>query len=293
MQKYIFPAIIVITLICVMTALAIIHWNHAELSLMQTDAFNSLKDLLEIKQYYRENRPPSFLYWSDAVGKLCDRIRKYPMNKTEREALRNHMCLASFASMEDAVSYLYKYPFLEKLFPKVNVCEVILGFLATKSVADMLEYVGENFIGLQKDLRKADDDIFYADPPFCELADFSRRYGESFDKFYFDVQKAIATLSSYLQHDEDEISEEQEKNINARLHLMTALRTKGKEYDSVFILATNETIWPIRFAKTEEQLEAERRLFYVAVTRARRELCFMVYGGMKESPYLKELGLKM
>lgn len=35
MQKYIFPAIIVITLICVMTALAIIHWNHAELSLMQ------------------------------------------------------------------------------------------------------------------------------------------------------------------------------------------------------------------------------------------------------------------
>ena len=125
----------------------------------------------------------------------------------------------------------------------------------------------------------------------CELADFSRRYGVDFDKFYFDVQKAIATLSSYLQQDEDEISEEQEKNMNAKLHLMTALRTKGKEYDSVFILATNETIWPIRFAKTEEQLEAERRLFYVAVTRARRELCFMVYRGMEESPYLKELGL--
>ena len=156
----------------------------------------------------------------------------------------------------------------------------------------MLTYVGENFMGLQKDLRKADDDIFYADPPFGELALFSNRYGESFDKFYIDVQKAIATLSSYLQQDEGEISEEQENSMNAKLHLMTALRTKGKEYDSVFILAANETVWPIRFAKTEEQLEAERRLFYVAVTRARRELNFIVYRGMGESPYLHELGLR-
>ena len=80
-----------------------------------------------------------------------------------------------------------------------------------------------------------------------------KRTGISFDKFYFDVQKAIATLSSYLQQDNDEISEEQEKSMNAKLHLMTALRTKGKEYDSVFILAANEQTWPIRFAKTDRK----------------------------------------
>ena len=79
--------------------------------------------------------------------------------------------------------------------------------------------------------------------------------------------------------------------MNAKLHLMTALRTKGKEYDSVFVLAANEQIWPIRFAKTEEELEAERRLFYVAVTRARKELNFLIYGNGKETPYFKELGI--
>lgn len=70
---------------------------------------------------------------------------------------------------------------------------------------------------------------------------------------------------------------------------MTALRTKGKEYDSVFILAANESIWPIKFAKTEEELEGERRLFYVAVTRARKELNFILYEGFNPTPYLKEL----
>ena len=79
--------------------------------------------------------------------------------------------------------------------------------------------------------------------------------------------------------------------MNAKLHLMTALRTKGKEYDSVFILAANEQTWPIRFAKTEEELEAERRLFYVAVTRARKALNFLIYGQGKETPYFKELGI--
>jgi len=262
-----------------------------DLNVFLTDAFNSLKDLLEIKQYHKENRPPSFLFWNEAILKLCDRVRKYPLNKTERESLRNYLCLNPLSSLEDAVKYLYKYPSLSKFFPKVNVCDVILGYLSSHNVCDMLEFVGENFLGLQKDLHKADDDIFYADPPFCELADFSRRYQDSFDKFYFDVQKAIATLSSYLQQDDDEISEEQEKSMNAKLHLMTALRTKGKEYDSVFVLAANEQIWPIRFAKTEEELEAERRLFYVAVTRARKELNFLIYGNGKETPYFKELGI--
>ena len=72
---------------------------------------------------------------------------------------------------------------------------------------------------------------------------------------------------------------------------MTSLRTKGKEYDAVFILTANDGIWPIRYATTDERLEAERRLFYVAVTRVRKELHFMVNPRGKCSPYLKEMGL--
>ena len=76
---------------------------------------------------------------------------------------------------------------------------------------------------------------------------------------------------------------------------MTALRAKGKEYDHVFVLDCNDGIWPIKYAETESDLEAERRLFYVAMTRARQSLHFVtsdvlagIAGGL--SPYLSEAG---
>ncbi|MBO7327172.1 MAG: ATP-dependent helicase, partial [Lentisphaeria bacterium] len=260
-----------------------------DLNVFLTESFNSLKDLLEIKQCHKEGRGLSFIYWAEAIQKLCDRIRKYPLNRAEKESLRTHMSQAPFATMEEAVAHLYKFTNLEKIFHKITVCDILMEFLKTETVSEMMDYVGENFQGLQKDIRRADDDIFYADPPFAELIEFSKRYKDRFDQFYFDVQKAITTLSNYLQQDESEITDEQEKSMSAKLHLMTALRTKGKEYDSVFILAANEGIWPTRFAKTSEELEAERRLFYVAVTRARKELNFVLYDGARATPYLKEL----
>lgn len=54
--------------------------------------------------------------------------------------------------------------------------------------------------------------------------------------------------------------------------LTTLHRAKGTEYDAVFIVAAEEGLLPISHAKTEEEIEEERRLFYVGVTRARRQL---------------------
>ena len=261
-----------------------------DLNVFLTDAFNSLKSIIEIKQVCRESRPPTFLYYNNAVVDLCDKIRKYPFNKADRDMVRNHMNQVPLSTMQDAICHLSKLPALNKIF-RDDVCEILEGFCQTSTVEETLTYVGEYFAGLQKDLHKADDDIFYTDPPFGELAVFSSRYGEEFDRFYFDVQKAIVTLSSYLQQEEGEISEDQEKNMAAKLHLMTALRTKGKEYDAVFILNAEADTWPIRFAKTGDELEAERRLFYVAVTRTHKQLHFMQSSNMPPSPYLDELNL--
>jgi superfamily I DNA/RNA helicase len=72
---------------------------------------------------------------------------------------------------------------------------------------------------------------------------------------------------------------------------MTALRTKGKEFDSVYILRSNIDTWPIKKAATPARLEAERRLFYVAVTRARKKLVFTKSAGVS-SPYFEEMGLE-
>jgi DNA helicase-2/ATP-dependent DNA helicase PcrA len=77
---------------------------------------------------------------------------------------------------------------------------------------------------------------------------------------------------------------------------MTALRAKGKEFDNVIILDANDGIWPIKMAQSQEQLEQERRLFYVAFTRAKKRLTILVNQSMlgqtaTPSPYIAEMGL--
>ncbi|MFF8287964.1 ATP-dependent DNA helicase UvrD2 [Streptomyces sp. NPDC016309] len=47
---------------------------------------------------------------------------------------------------------------------------------------------------------------------------------------------------------------------------------KGLEWDAVFLVGLTEGMMPITYAKTDEQVEEERRLLYVGVTRARVHL---------------------
>lgn len=47
---------------------------------------------------------------------------------------------------------------------------------------------------------------------------------------------------------------------------------KGLEWDAVFLVGLTEGTMPIIYAKTDEQVEEERRLLYVGVTRARKHL---------------------
>ncbi len=54
--------------------------------------------------------------------------------------------------------------------------------------------------------------------------------------------------------------------------LMSMHRAKGTEYDAVFLVAVEEGLVPISYADTEEEIDEERRLLYVGVTRARRWL---------------------
>lgn len=54
--------------------------------------------------------------------------------------------------------------------------------------------------------------------------------------------------------------------------LMTMHSAKGLEFDTVFILGANEGVTPYKKAKLEEEIEEERRMFYVAMTRAKEKL---------------------
>ena len=60
---------------------------------------------------------------------------------------------------------------------------------------------------------------------------------------------------------------------SAKVTLMTIHSAKGLEFDNVFVTGLEENLFPSAFCSSEEEIEEERRLFYVAVTRSKKSCC--------------------
>jgi len=89
--------------------------------------------------------------------------------------------------------------------------------------------------------------------------------------------KGFRDFDSWFEHIrkyQEEWQEQMRKNWEKRpaVAFMTMHGAKGLEYSTVYILEANEEITPHRKAVSDEDIEEERRLFYVAITRAKDEL---------------------
>jgi DNA helicase-2/ATP-dependent DNA helicase PcrA len=76
-----------------------------------------------------------------------------------------------------------------------------------------------------------------------------------------------------LVDDLDRRAGEQHAPVADAVTLATIHSAKGLEWDAVFVAGMHEKMMPISQAKTPAEVEEERRLLYVAMTRARDELC--------------------
>jgi DNA helicase-2/ATP-dependent DNA helicase PcrA len=100
----------------------------------------------------------------------------------------------------------------------------------------------------------------------------------------------------------DELMERQagqhEPTVSA-VTLATLHSAKGLEWDNVFLIGLSEGLVPISFAGTFEQVDEERRLLYVGITRARQRLSlsWAVSGAQQRAPrersrFLSEIGIR-
>lgn len=81
----------------------------------------------------------------------------------------------------------------------------------------------------------------------------------------------LAEVSLLTDQDTDKDADEE------KVTLMTVHAAKGLEFRAVFIVGMEEDLFPSAFSRdNHRELEEERRLFYVAITRA-EELCYITY----------------
>lgn len=81
------------------------------------------------------------------------------------------------------------------------------------------------------------------------------------------------SLGSYLQQITLLTDADEDKENSDVVKLMTIHAAKGLEFACVFVGGIEETLFPSAMSiNTREELEEERRLFYVAVTRAKKNL---------------------
>ncbi len=89
--------------------------------------------------------------------------------------------------------------------------------------------------------------------------------------------KTYQELCDYISQCKELLSQkQQERNTvpvtQQGIHIMTMHMAKGLEFDMVFLPDLNEGKIPMRQAKTQAELEEERRMLYVAMTRAKNVL---------------------
>ena len=113
-----------------------------------------------------------------------------------------------------------------------------------------------------------------------EYAEFRRMNAEDLMEVLNELQESARAYKTYdewfaymerYKKEMDEMRKRQQE-VKEGVHLATMHSSKGLEYDKVFILDAAEGITPYKKAVLDADLEEERRMFYVAMTRAKKEL---------------------
>ncbi|MDL5203682.1 ATP-dependent DNA helicase UvrD2 [Streptomyces sp. ALI-76-A] len=87
----------------------------------------------------------------------------------------------------------------------------------------------------------------------------------------FSAARPGATLSDLVAELDERAGAQHAPTVEG-VTLASLHSAKGLEWDVVFLVGVAEGMMPITYAKTDEQIEEERRLLYVGVTRARQHL---------------------
>lgn len=183
---------------------------------------------------------------------------------------------AKTLSLPELVQYVVETSGIKKFYESEREGEDRLDNLSELVNAAQVFVFEENFEGipaLEEVLRSGSDEIAFSD--------------------------TISALAMFISHASLEAGDNQAKHGEDAIQLMTVHSAKGLEFDAVFVAGLEQGLFPHENSvAVEGGLEEERRLMYVAITRARQRLYLcaaherMLYGQTRytqRSSFLEEI----
>lgn len=204
-------------------------------------------------------------YMKLAMGKRERNLFLMICNRPVRYISRSCM-EKSIVSFEQLRQYYCDKEWMQDIIDQFEVDIKMMEHMAPYAA---LQYIRKK-IGYDEFLKKYGEEH---NIPFDQMLEVMKLFEERC-KEYRTYQELLDHIDSYSKE-----LENQEKNHKAtnktdqeKIQLMTMHASKGLEFESVYIIHANEGEIPYQKAKTDGELEEERRMFYVAMTRAKDKL---------------------
>ena len=217
--------------------------------------------LRNIYEHFTAQDIISYFRLSQGIGERRDFLRI--VNRPNRYIGRDSMSegIVSFESLRNF--YCDKRWMLDRIDQLQSDVEMISG----KSPYAAIQYIRKS-IGYDDFLKEY---AKYQGTDHQKLQETLDQIQES-SKTYAAMEEWLSHVENYgnmlLKRQEVQKKRQEEKGIV----LHTIHGAKGLEFNTVFIIGANEGTLPYRKAKLAGELEEERRLFYVAMTRAKKRL---------------------
>jgi DNA helicase-2/ATP-dependent DNA helicase PcrA len=205
------------------------------------------------------------------------RIINYPargIGKTTIEKLviiANEQNIPMYQVVQRAAENGFKAGTLEALQNFVTMIKYFQSMLDKNNAFDVATQVGKHTNIVKELFNDKTTEGLAKYENIQELLNSIKEWTESPDNE--DGEVGSKSLGSYLQQITLLTDADNDKEETDSVKLMTIHAAKGLEFACVFVAGIEETLFPNAMAiNTREELEEERRLFYVAVTRAKQRL---------------------
>lgn len=206
------------------------------------------------------------------------RIINYPVRgigKTtiERAVLAaNESNITLWQVMESAAMFGFKAGTLEAISNFVTMIKMFQSELGKKNAYDLAVIVGKNTAIVKELFNDKTTEGVARYENVQELLNSVKEFTET-PMNEEDGEVGDKGLGTFLQQVSLYTDADNNKEDADSVKLMTIHAAKGLEFSCVFVGGLEETLFPSGMSiNTREELEEERRLFYVAVTRAKKKL---------------------